>query len=198
MPTARTRILGLALLAACAPAAEDTGPVRLPPEDTSVFREDTGTFPFDTSDTGVTDEVPAHLLTIRHGGAWLLGGDRGDPTSVTGTLVVTEVLDGADETPACTETFALVGERADADCAGCTATFRVLHTLVAGAGTCRSPERPEDTEERTLGYDAGAVWWDWYDTGVWVPLWEVEPGDTSDEIVFTWETTMGVIVEDME
>lgn len=189
-----------AALPACAPAEEDSGPVELPAEDTSAWREDTGTFPFDTADTAAGDETPAHLLTVTHAARWTLGGFSDDPSSVTGELVVTELLDGVAEPPACLATYALVGERADEDCPGCSYTFRVLHTLVSTEGTCRSPERPVDGEDRALGHAEaeGVVWWDWYDTGVWVPLWESVPGELPGEIVLTWETTLGVAVEDEE
>lgn len=187
-------------LAACTGTGDDTGPVTLPPDDTSGWREDTGTFPFDTADTGPTDEVPEHLLTLRQAGTWRLGGASGDPSSVTGDLVVTEILDGDEEAPACAQTWALVGTRADTDCPGCTWTFVVEHTLVTSEGACRTPELPEDGEARTLGYaDAeGTIWWDWYDSGTWVPLWEAESGESPDEIVFSWETTVGVAVDDEE
>ncbi len=189
-----------ALLTACGAPAEDTGPVELPPEDTSGWREDTGTFPFDTSDTGTLDETPAHWLTFRQAGTLLLGGAIADPSSVTGTLVITELLDGDEEAPACEQTWALVGERAPVDCDGCAYTFDVLHTRVEATGGCRAPELPDDGEERTLGYATGEgrIYWDWYETGVWVPLWDAGPGETPDAIAIAWETTVGVEVEEEE
>ena len=53
---------------------------------------------------------------------------------------------------------------------------------------------------RALGYSAaeGRIWWDWYDTGVWVPLWDAERGESADELVFSWETELGVTGEEEE
>ena len=184
------------LMLGCTGTADDTGAAELPPADSGGWREDTGTFPFDTSDSGGGDETPPHLLTARQEGSWVLGGPSADPNSVTGTLVITEVLDGDTLAPACSETWALVGARAEADCPGCDYTFVVQHTQTALEGACRMPERPADGEERALGYGDGVIWWDWYDTGVWVPLWDATLNDTRDELAFQWETTVGVEVEE--
>lgn len=189
------RFGGLFLLVACTSAAGDSAVVGLPPEDTSPFVEDTGTFPIDTSDTGAGDSAPPHWLGVRQEGTWTFGGDVGDPSSMTGTLTVTEVLDGDTLAPTCVEEWALVGERAEEDCEGCV-TFVVGHTLVSADGGCRQPELPEDGEERALGWDGETVWWDWHDTGVWVPLWSGVDGKVEGEIVFEWEATIGVEGED--
>ncbi|MES2644467.1 MAG: hypothetical protein V4850_33580 [Myxococcota bacterium] len=194
---------GLALVAlfagGCTGAAGDTGTAELPPLDTSGWHEDTGSFPFDSAgDTAPIDEAPAHWLTMRQAGTWTLGGAEADPTSMTGLLVVTELLDADEEAPACVETWALVGARAETDCAGCAFTFAVEHTRVATEGACRTPELPDTGDLRTLGYAQaeGRVWWDWYDTGVWVPLWDAEAGTLPGELVFIWEAVIGVAVEE--
>lgn len=183
----------------CTGAPGDTGLAALPALDTSGWREDTGTFPFDSAqDTAPIDEAPAHWLTMRQAGTWALGGTPADPSSMTGTLFVTELLDGDLEAPACEETWALVGSRAAVDCDGCAYTFAVEHTRVATAGACRTPELPATGDLRTLGYaDAeGRIWWDWYDTGVWVPLWDAEAGELPGELAFGWEAVVGVGVEE--
>ena len=194
-------VLWAAFGAACTASEGDTGPVTLPPLETGTPREDSGTFPFDTSaDTAPTDESPPHTLTLSQAGTWTLGGASGDPSSMTGTLVVTELLDGDTEAPACLETWALVGTRAATDCDGCAYTFAVEHTRVTTEGACRTPELPETGDVRALGYSAaeGRIWWDWYDTGVWVPLWDAERGESADELVFSWETELGVTGEEEE
>ena len=185
--------------AGCTAAAGDTGPAELPPEDTSGWREDTGTFPFDsTGDTAPIDEAPTHWLTMRQEGTWTLGGSASDPTSMTGTLLVTELLDADLLEPACLETWALVGTRAETDCDGCDYTFTVEHTRVTTEGECRTPELPESGDVRVLGSTGDEILWDWYDTGVWVPLWEAGPGTFSDEIDFEWEVIAGVTGDDEE
>lgn len=192
----------LALLGvACTGTDGDTGAGVLPALDTSGWREDTGTFPFDTGgDTAPIDEAPAHWLTMRQAGTWTLGGASDDPSSMTGTLVVTELLDGDEEAPTCVDTWALVGTRAAFDCDGCAYTFTVEHTRVASEGACRTPELPDTGDVRTLGYAEaeGRVVWDWYDTGAWVPLWEAESGALPDTLDVAWEAVVGVAVEDEE
>lgn len=187
----------LLLLAACTGAGDDSGTVGLPPEDTSGWVEDTGTFPIDSGDTAVDDEAPPHLLALRQAGVWTLGGDPDDPSSMTGTLTITEVLDGDAENPTCLQEWAMVGARAEEGCDGCF-TFTVEHTQLFAEGACRAPELPDDGEVRALGLEeaAATIWWDWYDTGAWVPLWETAPGELPGEIAFSWEVTVGIEGED--
>ncbi len=184
-------------LLACTAGDADTGVASLPPLDTSGWQEDSGTFPIDTGDSGAGDEAPAHWLTLRQEGTWVPGGDPDDPSSVTGDLFVTEVLDGDEEAPVCAEQWALVGTRVEEACDGCEA-FRVVFTQVTTEGACRTPELPTDGEERTLGYSAidEQIYWDWHDTGVWVALWSAV--ETIDGVVTAWEDTLGVTVEDEE
>ncbi|MFZ5481782.1 MAG: hypothetical protein ACOZNI_33785 [Myxococcota bacterium] len=159
------------------------------------FREDSGTFPIDTAlatDTG-DDDTPDHWLTMRQSGVWAIAGDG---ASMTGELVVVELLDGDEAEPACTATWALVGLPADAGCEGCELTFDVEHTRVEGEGDCRGADLPEDGDVRTLGYDGATLWWDYGGTGVWVPLYDAEPGEEADTIAFSWEATAAVVVEE--
>ncbi len=185
----------LALLAACSASDADSGgPAELPPADTS-WQRDTGTFPIDTAgDSGDPDEAPEHVLVHTELGAWALGGPSQDPTSMTGGVDIVETIDGG---TTCAERWALVGARAEVDCPGCTFTFSVEHTLVSSdAGACRAAELPTDGETRSLGYDGDTVWWDWYDTGVWVPVWAAEEGELPSELLVQWEWTAGVVLED--
>lgn len=187
----------LPVLAACTAGDADSALPGLPPEDTSGWVQDTGTFPIDTTDTGEGDETPAHWLTLRQTGTWTLGGDLDDPSSMTGTLDVTELFDGNEKEPSCAQSWALVGTRAEVDCDGCF-TFDVEHTLLLSEGECVTPELPEDAEVRALGWEesAATVWWDWYDTGVWVPLWATTDGKLPGEIELSWEEVVGAEGED--
>jgi hypothetical protein len=189
--------LALFGMSGCTSGREDSASPGLPPEDTSGWVQDTGTFPIDTSDSGGGDETPPHWLTLRQAGSWTLAGDLDDPSSMTGTLEVTELFDGEEEEPACTQDWALVGARAEEGCDACF-TFEVEHTLLTSDGECRTPELPEDAEVRALGWEQAAdtVWWDWYDSGVWVPLWATTDGKVPGDLEFSWEEIVGVEGED--
>mgnify|MGYP003341005463 CR=1 FL=1 len=101
------------------------------------------------------------MLFRSQAGSWTLAGDLDDPSSMTGTLEVTELFDGEEEEPACTQDWALVGARAEEGCDACF-TFEVEHTLLTSDGECRTPELPEDAEVRALGWERATD----FDTGL--------------------------------
>jgi len=117
---------------------------------------------------------------------------------MTGELVVTELLDGDEEAPACAERWSLVGLAAERVCDGCDLSFEIEHTRVETEGSCRGADLPEDGDVRVLGYDGTRIWWDYGDTGVWVPLYDAGEGEDIDTLVFVWETTVAVVVEEEE
>lgn len=196
----------LLFLAACSGGGDDTGPAELPPEDTAGLPDDTvpDTFFVDTSygETGF-DGDPQHLVTLRYDGRWVMTPAGGPYTAMTGTLELTEVLDGAEDAPTCVMAWSLTGEVAEVDCDGCLVAFEVLHYTVDGEKdekgleeTCYDPERPEDGDTWRLGYHRAdrAVLRDWEETGVWIPWFDAEEVD--DTLILSWEATVGVAIED--
>lgn len=196
------RALLLAALAApgCASTADDSGGGELPPADTSSDGEDSAvdTFSWDTSieDSG-GDESPKHTLTITHEGGWSMAPDGGPWVSATGEIVVTEVLDGDEAAPTCEVTFALTGEASDEGCPGCDATFDLLYYVGAGVREdCRDPDLPQDGDVVRMGWSDAeeTVFLDYQGSGVWLAWYEGRR--VGDEVTFTWESALGVTVED--
>lgn len=191
----------VALGAGCGPQAEDTSAGTLPPEETA--SGDSGdttadTFTFDTSlgDTA-TDVSPEHTLTMTHEGAWSMSPNGGPWTAMTGTLVVTEVLDGDVASPLCAVTFALTGLQSEESCGGCVAAFDILYYVAEGdRSACRDPELPQDGETTRMGWsdrDAAALL-DYDRSGVWVSWY---PGEREDDAVtLSWSQNAGVALED--
>lgn len=182
---------------ACTGTADDSVPKTLPPADTGVVDTAPDSFVVDTSlgDTG-GDLTPAHTLTLRHEGTWLLSPSGGPWTAMTGTLVVTEELDGDTETPACAVTWSLTGEEADDICEGCTVSFVIHHYVSEGdVSTCQEPDLPADGEDRTFGWSAGdqTIYYDVGGAGVWEPWYTADR--VGDELDFSWESQVGVAVD---
>lgn len=152
------------------------------------------------------DEVPGHLLTLRQEGTWTLSPATPPYDSLTGTLTLTELLDGEQDVPACTATFALTGTASDERCDGCTAGFQVLHYLsqdgaslpgpdsgapieVPGLSGCLGTDLPAHEEvwvmalasdriERRLGL---STWQAWYDAQT-----------VAGTVTFSWTATVAV------
>lgn len=185
----------------CAASGDDSVEPELPPVDTGVERDSTfDTFFVDTSfqDTGF-DGDPEHLLTITWAATWEMSPHNGPYASMTGELVLTEVLDGDDLKPVSELTYALTGQEAEEVCPGCTATFDVNHYLASGdPEQSADPDRPEDGAIWRLGWNptTEVVQYDYMDTGVWVDWYAAERiGDT---LTLTWETTVGVAVDETD
>lgn len=190
--------LASVLLGGCVASSDDSTEPELPPEDTFIPSDSTtDTFFVDTSfqDTGF-DGNPDHLLTITWLAHWDMSPGGGPYTTMTGTLSITEVLDGNDLKPTCLLEYSLTGQEADENCPGCSATFDVNHYLVTGdAETCKDPDRPEDGALWTLGWSGAneLVYYDYQDSGVWVEWYAAER--VADSVDLTWETTVGVAVD---
>lgn len=191
-------VLG-AMTGGCAASGEDSVEPELPPEDTSPARDSTfDTFFVDTAitDTGFDGE-PEHLLTITWAATWEMSPRNGPYTTMTGSLTLTETLDGDDLKPVSILEYALTGQEAEEGCAGCTATFAVNHYLASGDVELSSdPDRPEDGAIWNLGWNPTdeQVLYDYMGSGVWVAWYAAEPiGDTLE---LTWETTVGVALDD--
>lgn len=158
------------------------------------------------------DESPLHQLTLLQEGSWTLSPSTPPYESMTGTLVLTELLDGDEAVPFCTATFALTGVATAERCEGCTAGFEVLHylsedgaslpggegqedTLIPGLAGCLGTDLPAHEEvwamalatdriERRLG------------TSTWLPWYEAEVDGGS--VSFEWTATVAVELDDEE
>jgi hypothetical protein len=187
-------------LLACADPAEDSIPTELPAPEDTVVDTTPDTFFIDTAlqDTG-GDLSPEHVLTLTHEGVWSLSPSGGPYTAMTGSLLVTEVLDGDEEAPACAVTYALTGEPAESECDGCGATFVVHHYLAEGSlDTCMDPDLPADAEDRIMGWRTAddMILWNVGATDVWVEWYAGER--VLDEVSFAWTADVGVAVEEEE
>lgn len=207
-PTARrpvsrsTLLLVCSLFTACSDKGDDTGgAVGLPEETGNPISLDTAPLVFDTADTAVTDEQPEHTLSLSQVGSWELSPRGGPWTTLTGELVVTEIVDGDEALPACTATFALTGEADGAGCDNCDAAFVVDFYLAEGDTTdCLDPDLPEHDEVRRLAWSSveEAIYFDYYGSGVWIRWYDAAEIEDEDRIEFEWTAETGVAVEEEE
>ena len=208
----------LCLQLGCSQPADTGTGAGLPP-DTSDGGSDGGGGNAGTSWTGAgtgggpaagDDEAPDHRLSLIQEGSWTLSPPAGPYESLTGTLTVTELLDGDEDVPACTATFALTGVALDdtdtRGCADCTASFDVLHYLsedgdtipgeggdddieIAGLDGCLAPDLPDHQDTWALGLASDSItrrlgqgtWLDWY-----------EAERIGATVSFSWTATVGV------
>lgn len=191
----------LALLAtapACTRGNDDTS-IGVDEDTEPAVLDDTAPFPADTSETNL-DEEPAHTVLLIEQGTWSLSPLGGPYTSLVGSLLIIEYIDGppdAEDTapPPCQVELSLTGSPAAANCPGCAFTFEVLHQSVSGDITqCHDPDRPTNASLRRLGFDPntgtirwqqGSLWFDWY-----------QAQQVGDQVTFSYTTTLGVTVED--
>jgi hypothetical protein len=192
----------LLLAFACASKMDDTGdPGELPPEEeVPPSTSDTG-FEVDTGLTqGEQDDVPDHTLTLDQQGYWELTPLGGPYTALTGKLDVLEILDGAEEEPACELEWSMTGALAEeGGCEGCGFTFDVEFYLSGGEPEpCYDPELPEAGEVWRLGFHEGdgVLLRDYGGTGVWIPWFEAALNE--DTLSFSWTAEVGVSVDEDE
>lgn len=195
-------LLGWALIAACSDKADDTGSsVGLPEETGTPISLDTAPLVFDTADSTAMDEQPAHTLSLTQMGTWDLTPRGGPWTTLTGELVVTEVLDGDEDLPACTATFALTGEADGTGCDQCDVAFIVEHYLADGDTTdCLDPDLPQHDEVRRMAWSSleEAIYFDYYGSGVWLRWYDASELEDEDRLEFSWTAETGVAVEEEE
>lgn len=208
----------LALLCVCVPVAcdRDAGTAELPQDTQShATDEDTGPGWFPT-DTGPADtlgnEDPEHTLDLLQGGEWSLSPVGSGPyDTLTGTLTVTELLDGGAETPWCSAEFALTGAAIEAVCDGCEFGMAVSYYLVSDgildsdgepvvddAGDrlatlehCQTPDLPTDGAIlRFALHDTDEhLYLDYGDSGIWLPWYGTER--VRQSVDFSWSATVG-------
>lgn len=193
--------VGLLTLNACSGKTEDSSSSVGLPDETAEIEDsplDSGIFLVDTAGGGLSDDVPAHTLTLTQEGNWELSPRGGPWTALTGGLEILELLDGDEEIPACEATYALTGEATDTPgCDTCDAVFAVTFYLSDGdPAACSDPDLPLADEVRTLGWSSvdETIYFDYFDTGVWLPWYEgVEDEDT---VTFSWTTELAIYVEE--
>ena len=198
-----------AILAGCKPKEDDTGALVELPEETATIdsRAETGTLLVDTYISDAGDDEPAHILSVTQEGSWELSPRGGPWTALTGELVVTELLDGDEELPACEVSFALTGEAPEAEggsgavlgCDTCDDVFLISYYLSAGdPDACTDPDLPMDGDVRAFGWSSvdSTIYLDYAGTGVWLPWYEGEVDE--DTITFSWTTELAVFVPEEE
>ncbi len=196
------RILGLPLLllAACEDKGGETGAeVELPAEtDTQDLTGDSVALIPDTFSDALGDEEPLHWLTITQEGVWEMTPRGGPWTTLTGTLLVTEVLDEDLENPTCALTYALTGEGVEAPgCETCDVAFNIAFYLAEGdLEACSDPDLPLADEERVFGWSEldSTIYLDYAGTGTWIPWYEGALDE--DTLSYSWTTELAVVVEE--
>lgn len=192
--------LGLALpfLAACDDKGGDTAAeVGLPEETDTVDRTgDSVALIPDTFSDALGDEEPAHWLTITQEGVWEMTPRGGPWTTMTGTLLVTEILDEDLENPTCELSYALTGEAVQAPgCETCDVAFNLAFYLSDGDPEgCSDPDLPLADEERVLGWSEvdSTIYLDYAGMGTWIPWYDGELDE--DTLSFFWTTTLAQYV----
>ena len=187
-------------------ATDDTGSsgagVGLPAEnggDTFIY--DTSSGGFETGQIGTSDQTPAHWVTSRESGRVTVTPRGGPYTELAGTLSIIEVLDDLTEAPTCSLSWGLTGTAVDTACPTCTVAFDVLFYLNDGDPTlCETPDIPSDGEVRTFGWseEEELVYFDWYDTGAWVPWYSAVFDWDSGDILLYNERVLGFNPEEEE
>lgn len=198
----RGLILGFGplLFAACEDKGGDSGAlVELPEEtDTVDLTGDSVALIPDTADDGLGDEEPEHWLSITQEGVWEMTPRGGPWTTMTGELVVTEILDEDIENPTCSLTYALTGEGVEAPgCETCDVAFLVSFYVSEGdPESCSDPDLPLQDEERTFGWSEvdSTIYLDYAGTGVWIPWYEGEIDE--DTLTFTYSAELAKVVEE--
>jgi hypothetical protein len=203
----------------CSGQSEDTAGPDLPAADTDVASDNAG----DTSllggaDTGETNDSPADTLEVIYEGIWELSPQGGPYKNMTGSLQVTEILNGEEDQPWCTVTYALTGTETDEDgCSYCDVTIEVLHYLSSEGlfdeyedpilqedeesksfgvqlglrEQCMDPNVPEDQDRWIMSFaeEDDMIHFNYYGTGVWVPWYSGQL--VHDTLTFGYRTEVG-------
>ena len=199
---------GAILLIGCPSAEPDPGD--LPDETPALLGDDDdATAPVDDDDS--IDETPENVLSVSEMGVLTRSPAGGPYTTITGTLTISELLNGqvvepGDDdddddgpSPTCEVLFAVVGTRADAEdvCPTCDTTWQLTFSVDEGnPADCQGPEQPSDGDVRLMGFVQAeqALYWNYQDLGTWV--WWYHANDQGDDIAVSWQTTLGIEVDD--
>lgn len=214
-------LLGFALIG-CGADGSDSD-IGLPPADSDDLLRDTGVsdFPDDSAFDSDLQISPLHLLTLRQWG-WLEPALAGYD-SVVGELRAWEYLDGMrppepdtdtavppvdtdipadpDYVMVCDLVFNVYGEPSEPACDDCAWSFEVTFALVSGdRGACYDEDLPQDGDVWDLGYDSMSGWVvnEVGGLGQWLPWWRAEPIPDVERLLFSYQSTRGVSVEEEE
>lgn len=180
------------LLCACVADGEATPTPTLPPAATPTATALADVTPF--PEGGIlpgTDLQPEHVVFAVEEGRLTLSPAGGPWDAVSGTLTLSETVDGAEE-PTCLRVFALSGPVLDdPGCAACIFVSDLTHYANESVGLCAHPDVPEAGEVRRLGLasDGRSLLWDYEGSGTWVPWYESTR--VGDVVTFNWEDTFG-------
>ncbi|RME25006.1 MAG: hypothetical protein D6798_09915 [Deltaproteobacteria bacterium] len=153
------------------------------------------------------DETPEHTLTLIQEGTWTLSPYPGPYESMSGELVVTELLDGLEALPHCTAVFTLTGYVDPDPCGECQVAFTVTHYLsedggvtddgdeIPGLSACMAPDLPAPDARWTLGLSTDdAVIYRRTGVGGWVPWFD--SSRRLDEVTYAWTGTVAIELPD--
>lgn len=189
-------VLALSASVGCSGSDAEETPT-LPPDQTTPTAAPTPPTNTDPEDTEPSNPSPAHTLRQLDEGTWVMSPTGGPYSDVSGSLLVSEYLDGSETPTACQLEYALTGYKVSPGCSGCNYTFRIKHVLLSGdPEECRRDDLPEDGQYLVLGYSSEThlVYYDYQDTGSWLPWYE--GSRNGDEIVYTWEVERGTTEDD--
>lgn len=198
-PFRRLRFLAASTLAAsalvcavaCSPEEDEPTPT-LPPDTTTPTAAPTAPPVLDDGSSEPSNPAPVDTLRQLDEGTWLMSPTGGPYSDVSGSLLVSEYLNGSENPTACQLEYALTGYKVTPGCPDCNYTFRIKHVLLSGdPEDCSRDDLPEDGQYLVLGYSSEThlVYYDYHDTGTWLPWYE--GSRTGDEILYSWEVERG-------
>ena len=179
-------------LIACEPKeAGASGPV---PEDTAavVVTWDTSPVAVETGSMDTGDASPTVTITAVHTGTWNLSPAGGPYTSVDGTIAVLETRSDG-ERHECDFSYSVEGDAVTDLCDDCTEAYRVSFAFESGnANACSDPDLPALNDRLTFAWSPqeGVLYWDYEDTGAWVPWYVVTRANNA--FCLSWTATWGV------
>jgi|GEM_PF-2284710 len=209
-------VAGLALMAftlipGCPSAEPDPGD--LPDETPALLGDDDDDATAPGDDDDEVNDVPENVLTVTETGVLTRSPTGGPYTAITGSLTISELLNGevipplepgeepddGDLPPTCEVLLAVVGTRTDAAdaCPTCDATWTLTFSVDTGEiEQCLGPDQPADGEVRRMGFTQAeqAMFWDYEDLGTWV--WWYLANESGDDITVSFSTELGIEIDE--
>jgi hypothetical protein len=176
------------------PTDTDTSEPKILPIDTAVF------LPTDSSAGAPPDISPDHYVFMTQIGVWTLSAAT-DPTSMAGTLEITEYIDTLDTAlPVyeCLVRYALTGDAvANHTCTDCAFVFDVEFYVNEGdPAACHDPDAPPAGAVWQMGWSNSdeTIYLNYYGTDVWLPWYG---GIKNAAIIdYNWSATLAIEVLD--
>lgn len=176
------------------PSDSDSSEPQILPIDTAPF------VPVDSAATGPPDIAPDHYVFMTQVGVWNLSAAT-SPTSMSGTLEITEYIDTLDTAlPVyeCLVRYTLSGEAVgEHTCADCAFVFDVeFYANEGDPSLCHDPDAPPPGAEWQMGWSDGdaTIYLNYHGTDVWLPWY----GGVKNAavIAFDWSATLAIEVLD--